>query len=199
MTLDDWAERVAVREIDFLKLNVQGGELEVLRGAERTLGSVLGVLLEVAFVESYQSRPLFHDVDRFLGEAGFTFFDLLAHHYVGRVESPIAAQHLSIVEPKLGQLVSSWGQLVEGHALYLRDPIGRPSAAMPFARVLKLIALAETWGQIEFAFELLAWLNRASDLVDGPTAERVQTIIERGADEYLSYLRPGVPRPNSSR
>lgn len=200
VSLGDWAARTGVPEIDFLKLNVQGGELEVLRGTGTSLEGVLGILIEVAFVESYESRPLFDEINGFLRYAGFTFFDLLAHHYVGRADSPVAAQHLSIVEPKLGQLVSAWGQLVEAHALYLRDPIDRETKATnSVKRVLKLIALAEAYGQIEFAFELLEWLSRRPDVARGPVGERLRRVIQDCGDEYRGHVRADVPRPDSDR
>jgi len=193
ISLQDWATRAHVAEVDFLKLNVQGAELEILRGAGPLLGGVLGVLVEVAFVESYDSRPMFSDIDVALREAGFTFFDLLAHHYVGRADSPIAAQHLTLVEPRLGLLTSAWGQLVEGHALYLRDPVAdgtTPSGD----RILKLAILAETYGQIEFAFELLEHLARRGDVVGTPADQRIRQVLEAGSAEYWSHLRPDVPR-----
>jgi FkbM family methyltransferase len=54
-----------------LKLDVQGGELEVLRGAERLLASVDEVLTEVSFVPLYVGQPLADDVIAFLAERGF--------------------------------------------------------------------------------------------------------------------------------
>lgn len=54
-----------------LKIDVQGGELGVLRGAERSLQHVDAVLVECSFVEFYDGQPLAHDVLDFLGEQGF--------------------------------------------------------------------------------------------------------------------------------
>ncbi|MBV9983155.1 FkbM family methyltransferase, partial [Bradyrhizobium sp.] len=171
VSLADWAAREGITSVDFLKINVQGGELEILQGAGPLLDGVLGVFLEVAFVESYRDRPMFSDIDAFLRKQGFSFFDLLAHHYVGRAASPVAAQHLAIVEPKLGQLVTAWGQLVEGHALYFRDPLGTAAApTMSPDNLIRLAALAEAWGQIEFAFEVLDALSRHPDLAGTPRA-----------------------------
>lgn len=62
--------------IDFLKLDVQGCELDALRGATRILGDVLAVHVEVEFIPIYRSQPLFDDVFRFLVDAGFDLFDL---------------------------------------------------------------------------------------------------------------------------
>lgn len=198
ISLGDWVARTGVTEIDFVKLNVQGGELEVLRGAGQSLDGVLGILVEVAFVESYTSRPLFDAIDTFLRQKGFTFFDLLAHHYVGRGRSPIAAQHLAVVDPRLGQLVSAWGQLVEAHALYLRDPIHGGLTGIPARRVLKLIALSEVWGQIEFAFELAEWLSQRPDVVGTPTGLQLTDLVQDCREEYSRHLRSDL-RPHPAR
>jgi FkbM family methyltransferase len=188
VSLADWAAREGVASVDFLKMNVQGGELEILRGAGSLLDRMLGVFVEVAFVESYRDRPMFSDIDGFLRKQGFTFFDLLAHHYVGRAASPVAAQHLSIVEGKLSQLVSPWGQLVEGHALYFRDPLDTANATMTADALIRLAALAEAWGQIEFAFEILDTLLRHPDVAGTRRAGEIRELIDGGAADYAKHL-----------
>jgi FkbM family methyltransferase len=185
VTLASWAQQHGVAAIDFVKLNVQGGELEILRKAGPVLESVHGLLLEASFCESYRGRPFFSDVDVFLRARGFVFFDLLAHHYIGRAASPIAQQHLRSVRPRLGQLVSAWGQLIEGHALYLRDPIAEapdgPTDGAAARRALKLACVAEIYGQIEYAFELAAWVSRA----DGH--QELHAWIESAAETYRRF------------
>ncbi|AXK79058.1 FkbM family methyltransferase [Pseudolabrys taiwanensis] len=190
VSLADWSGQTGTTSIDFLKLNVQGAEHEILDGAGPLLDTVLGVLIEVAFVESYKDRPFFADTDRLLRQRGFTFFDLLAHHYIGRSASPIAAQHLKIMQPGVGQLTSSWGQLIEGHALYLRDPISDDNAAqLPLPRILKLAALAEAFGQVEYAFELLDWLKDRPDVKDTPIAQTLAGLIASATSKYKAMLR----------
>lgn len=191
INLTDWAKEAKIGGIDFLKLNVQGGEEEILLGAGSLLDGVLGILVEVAFVESYCDRPMFADIDVLLRERGFVFFDLLAHHYIGRATSPIAAQHLTIASGKLSQLVSEWGQLIEGHALYLRDPIGG-IGQLNFVRTIKLAALAEAYGQVEYAFELLGWLA-AQDMTEDDKSQLLQRIVQDASEKYKGLLRSGLP------
>jgi hypothetical protein len=61
---------------DLLKLDVQGYELEVLRGAEATLRQTRAVLCEVSFREFYTGQPLFTEVVAYLGARGFTLHAL---------------------------------------------------------------------------------------------------------------------------
>ena len=185
MTLDEFTEVEKIKDIDFLKINVQGGEHEILNGASKNISRILGVFLEVSFVESYKNRPLFSDTDVLLREKGFTFFDLLAHHYIGRATSPVEAQHLLTSNPTLGLQVSVWGQLVEGHALYLVDPIAseNPLLLSP-SRVLKLAALSEAWGQIEYAYELLHWLKEREDVLQTNLSNKLDVVIKRTLEVY---------------
>ena len=98
-TIDDWARKAGIAEIDFIKLNVQGAELEILKGAQDALGTVLGIEAEVSFVELYLGRPFFSDIDAFLRRSGFHFFDLLGLHNMGRAESPVTSMHTPGLNP----------------------------------------------------------------------------------------------------
>jgi FkbM family methyltransferase len=54
-----------------LKVDVQGYELPVLRGAEKTLRSFDQILVEASFVELYEGQALFPDISRHLEAHGF--------------------------------------------------------------------------------------------------------------------------------
>lgn len=66
--------------MDFMKLNVQGANLEILRGGETLLSETLGVMAEISFVESYNGRPFLSDIHSYLREKGFQFFDMIGMH-----------------------------------------------------------------------------------------------------------------------
>jgi len=74
--LDLLAVREKLPPPDLLKLDVQGYELEVLRGGEACLRHARAVLCEVSFKTSYSGQPLFADVVSFLNERGFTLHGL---------------------------------------------------------------------------------------------------------------------------
>lgn len=54
-----------------LKIDVQGGEMAVLLGAERLLDAVATVLVECSFAELYEGQPLAGDIVAFLRDRGF--------------------------------------------------------------------------------------------------------------------------------
>ena len=69
--LDVLLERGSLRRPALLKIDVQGGELEVLVGATGVLDEIDTILVECSFVEFYREQPLADEIIRFLHERGF--------------------------------------------------------------------------------------------------------------------------------
>jgi FkbM family methyltransferase len=57
---------------DFLNIDTQGYELEVLKGATETLKNIKYIMCEVNFVEMYEECAQIDDLDEFLKEYGFS-------------------------------------------------------------------------------------------------------------------------------
>jgi FkbM family methyltransferase len=74
--LDDALLDLVLAEPFLLKLDVQGFELEVLRGAPRTLERSSVVLLEVSLQKLYAGEALFAEVHAFLADRGFALAGL---------------------------------------------------------------------------------------------------------------------------
>lgn len=72
-----------LKEIDapaLLKIDTQGYELEVLKGATSVLSSIDAILLEVAIIEINEGAPLIHDVLLYMKSIGFVSYDILEIH-----------------------------------------------------------------------------------------------------------------------
>ena len=74
--LDDFRDTITRNEETdagnvLLKVDVQGGELELLQGAEETLRGVDFVLIELSHVPLYEGEASIEEVTRFLAEHGF--------------------------------------------------------------------------------------------------------------------------------
>ena len=63
-----------------MKIDAQGYELEILKGAPKILRQAQAVILEVALIEINRGAPLLHDVVRFMYENGFVSYDVLEIH-----------------------------------------------------------------------------------------------------------------------
>ncbi|HWY88036.1 MAG TPA: FkbM family methyltransferase [Gemmataceae bacterium] len=72
--LDDISE---LGHADFIKLDVQGAELDILRHGTVTLDGALVVECEVEFLALYKRQPLFGDVYAFLAAHGFVLHKLI--------------------------------------------------------------------------------------------------------------------------
>ena len=108
--LDDLAE---VRDVDYLKLDVQGAECDVIEGAAEILSNALVVHTEVEFVPLYIGQPLFAEVDQALRRKGFCFHRFAG--LAGRTFKPLIYQNN--VNAMLSQAL--WADVV-----YVRDWMG---------------------------------------------------------------------------
>lgn len=68
-----------VGDVDWVKMDIQGAELDAIRGGPRTLRSACIVQTEVKFVEQYRQQPLSGDVDCALRHLGFMFHTFLGY------------------------------------------------------------------------------------------------------------------------
>jgi FkbM family methyltransferase len=104
-TLDRVCADEGVRP-DVLKLDIQGGELDVLMGADSALSTTLLVESEVEFNPLYKNQPLFGDVDRFLRDKGWLLLGV-RRAYWRRHHAPVA----------------DGGTLVHGDALWINESL----------------------------------------------------------------------------
>jgi FkbM family methyltransferase len=74
--LDELIAAGTIPAPDFIKLDVQGFELEVLAGAEKAMQHARGLLLEVSFVPFHPGMPTIDVVLDFLRERGFVWHDV---------------------------------------------------------------------------------------------------------------------------
>jgi len=102
-SLDDWFDRSGLKRVDILKLDLQGYELEALRGAVGVLRrGVSCIYIEVNFVPFYEGSATFGEIDVFMRSQGYKLFNLYN-----------TCTHLP------------GGDIGSGDALYVPDPAGQ--------------------------------------------------------------------------
>jgi FkbM family methyltransferase len=75
-TLDHIVQDQINAKVDFLKLDVQGYELEILKGSTHLLQNVEVVLMEVSFLPLIEQAPLMHEVVHYMKQQGFITYDI---------------------------------------------------------------------------------------------------------------------------
>jgi FkbM family methyltransferase len=80
VTVDDVCRNLGLSGPYLIKVDVQGGELEVLAGAAETLLQTDVVVLEVSLFQFVESGPELHDVIAAMKDRGFVAYDLFGGH-----------------------------------------------------------------------------------------------------------------------
>ena len=71
ITLDGWAESNNIQKIDFMWLDLQGMELNVLKSGKNILRTVTAIYTEVSKIEAYKDQTLYADLFEWLSSNGF--------------------------------------------------------------------------------------------------------------------------------
>ena len=77
-TLDALLMKLRLPDPDFIKLDLQGAELNCLRGAPRCLAHAEAVLLEVTTIPFQRGMPLVAEVVPFMSQHGFRLYDIVS-------------------------------------------------------------------------------------------------------------------------
>ncbi len=87
ISLDHFLKINNIKSLDFIKIDVQGAELDVFKGGKKILKDILKIICEVEFIPIYKNQPLFGDVCNFLNDYGIMFNKFLG--LAGRCLKPI--------------------------------------------------------------------------------------------------------------
>lgn len=183
--------------LDYLKVDTDGSDIQVLLGADRLLrqGAFLGVMVEAQLHgPPHDYANTWSNIDRYLRARGFMFYDIELRRYT-RAALPGPFQYDITAETLDGQML--WGD-----ALYFRD-LADPGYSdlwqydVTRERLLKLVALLDLHMLPDCAAELLL-------AHPGLTTERERTtlldMLVRSAGfsvTYQGHIRRFEERPTS--
>ncbi len=77
-TIDNYCSENNILKIDILKLDIQGGELDALKGAAGMLieGKIELIYTEAYFIEQYENQPRFDEISTLLFKYGYRLQDI---------------------------------------------------------------------------------------------------------------------------
>lgn len=163
---------------DFLSLDTQGTEYEILQGAKETLKSrVLGLIVEVEFHPIYKDQKLFGDITQFLSDEGFDFVTFLS-----------GDPGMSPFRAPVG--LRARGFQLYADALYLKrlDKIINDTPEI-YVMLQKLAFIAIVFDQFEYGLQCL---NRSASLI--PESSIEEKLKKLSYYRFLKILQQQITR-----
>lgn len=81
VTVDSLVQKHSLKAPYFIKIDIQGAEIDALKGATATLKKTCGVLLEVSLIQAFKDGPILDEVIAHMKSAGFVAYDLCNASY----------------------------------------------------------------------------------------------------------------------
>jgi FkbM family methyltransferase len=165
------------RAPDFLSLDTQGFELEILHGAKKALSEgVLGMISEVEMLPMYSDQPLLGDILKFATDQGFIFAGFTAQFDVSPYRAPIGAR---------GKAFPGFGDI-----LLLRDiktlTEDKFSVDKLYVMLRKLSFISVSFGHIEYA---IAAANAAEKLKEKVSPSLMAQAVNHKYSEFLDEMK----------
>lgn len=198
--LQEAAQRFGFTDAAFMKIDIQGAELEAIQSAPAlTRQSLLAIRSEVEFAPLYKDQPLFADLDAHLRANGFMLTRFISQHAWRRGDRTRGDRAAP------GPVPLSEGQLIHGDVLYFRRPETMASAsAQEQDKLIHLALLAYAYGHVDLTAyilsnaEIAARLNVLADMdaaaliaeLGAAHAERRRGELRHKAASGLRHLLP---------
>ena len=171
VTLDEVIKSDKTKNIpspDFLSLDTQGSELEILQGAKIAIqNTVVAIATEVSFTQIYEKQPLFGELTDYLNEIGFRLASLEIFNTESRSRRmPVGLRGRGFVQ--------------SGEALFLRKLSHYGTIEEKKISLLKQAFIA-------FCFE---FYDQTFDILNNLSFEVIEEIVARDTNKvnYLLFL-----------
>lgn len=189
VSLDHLVTKQLLTPPDFMKIDIQGAELEVLKGGRSVLSNnLVGLEVEVEFAQMYENQPLFRHIDQFVQqELGLVLWDLRSTYWRYETPSYLGGGHK--------------GQLIFGDALYLRPIASLLDLCEQFDflqakhKVVSLVLSALGYGYFDYTFKILqeqkiksiVGTNLASQIIESMMIINSRGLPSNGGVDLLVY------------
>lgn len=167
--LDTLLSKGQIPPIDFLSVDAQGADLNIIKGTDLSL--VMAVMCEVEYTQLYEGQPLIFDVHKYMHDNDFRFCLLYNPQMMN-------------VRP----YVIGTGFMTVGEAFFLKDPTNLINKLkdMPIdertktvVQLLKLSAISSCYNQNDYTMNVLEELHKVIS---------IEKIERECKDSYLGIL-----------
>ena len=138
VSLDHFVKNNNIGPVDFIKIDIEGAELDVFKGGSNTLKDVLAIVTEVEFVMLHKDQPLFGDVSSYLSKQ-----ELMFHKFLGFGSRNLKPMVLNN-DPHFGT------QHIWADAMFVRDL--PKTSQLSSEQLLKIGILAYTYGSHDITY-----------------------------------------------
>jgi FkbM family methyltransferase len=141
---------ISIKDLDYLKIDIQGGELEVFRNGIEKLRDCLVIQTEVEFLPMYKDQPLFSEVELFLRGQGFIF-----HRFaplISRTVQPLVVE---------GDIYKGLSQNFWADAVFIKDFTKFDNLSPLELKKIALI-LHEVYGSVDIALRAIMAIDKKS-------------------------------------
>ncbi len=183
LTLDHAFELNHVQGADFIKLDTQGSELDILEGGKKILSSTFGAQIEVEFAPLYENQPLFHDVDSFMNNHGFQLMDLRRFYWKRKAHYEFIGK----------------GQLVCADALYFRSLesfqnmfSNLSEGESTISKLYKCVLVCLIYGLYDYAIAIWDYARQRGHIAFDENQDLMKAIMKLKARDWISVCVPSV-------
>lgn len=156
-----------VKGLDYLKMDLQGGELGVIESAGDLLSGAVVVQAEVSFIPLYKGQPTFAEVDLALRARGF-----VPHMFAG-------LNRRMILPMRGADPFAALNQLIEGEAVYVRSFLDPD--AMSAEQLRHLVVIAHyCYRSFDLAVNCVHHLVRRGDVASDAAAQYLRIVQSGG-------------------
>lgn len=124
-TLANWMETMGLQSVDYIKVDTQGSELDILKGAGEYLQTARCIDIEVEFNPIYEGQCLFWEVDAYLRSKGFMLWRMknMVHYSYGTEQIVLNEPNMAHFDDARQEIKAFGGQLFWADACYIHSSI----------------------------------------------------------------------------
>lgn len=183
-TLDYEAKNNQFENADFIKLDTEGSEVDILFGAEELLrNSVIGVESEISYVQLREDQLTFSNMLDYLSKMDFHIFDVLNRHQKRPVGQTFGKRK---------------GQLIYCDALFFKTIEGLEkilaklnSLEQKRDKICNTLILVSSYGYYDYAFEIFTKFEDLFSEADQDMIRKIFKLSESTLSKFPHFIGRG--------